>query len=77
MKDIVVTSRQTGSTQSERFLSNILYHLNNNKYISICGDIDTVSSLKYDCWKVDIESSNVDNYFVKRVQQKNETTPDE
>jgi len=77
VKDIVVTSRQNGSTQSERFLSNILYHLNNNKYISICGDIDTISSLGYDCWNVDIENSNVDNFFVKKIQQKNETTLDE
>jgi hypothetical protein len=77
VKDIVVTSRFDGSIQSERFLSNILYYLNNNKYISICGDIDTIGSLGYDCWTVDIENSQVNNYFIKKVQQKNESTRDE
>ena len=33
--------------------------------------------LGYDCWNVNIENNNLSNYFIKTVQQKNESTIDE
>jgi hypothetical protein len=76
VKDEILTTR-ADSCKSERYLSGILYYLNNYKYVSICGDIATPSILGYDCWNVDIENDNLTNYFIKRVQQKNEHTLDE
>ncbi len=76
-KDEVIISRSDGSEQSERYLSGILYYLNNYKYVSICGEIENTNILGYDCWKVDIENDSLSNFFVKRVQQKNENTKDE
>jgi len=73
----IITSRFGGSVQSERYLSGILYYLNNNKYISLCGDSSSPSILGYDCWKVDIENNNLPNFFIKTVQQKTENTIDE
>lgn len=66
-----------GSVQSERYLSGILYYLNNYKYESICGEIETPETLGYDCWTVDLVNDNLSNYFVKKVQQKTENTIDE
>lgn len=76
VKDEIITERFKGSIQSERYLSGICYYLNNNKYISLCKNACTIQILGYDCWKVDIENDILDNFFVKRVQQKNEKTKD-
>lgn len=72
VKDIVIVNRHE-SEASERYLSGILYYLNNHIMTSI-NNID--SSKKYDCWKVNLYDSFPGIYFVKRVQQKNERTID-
>lgn len=76
VKDLIITGRHQGSTQSERFLGPILYYLNNNQHYSICGDMMSPQICGYDCWTVNIQSDNISKFFVKRVQQKNETTVD-
>ena len=44
---------------------------------SIDGGIETKEILKYDCWTVDLINDEIEGrFFVKRVQQKNETTDD-
>jgi hypothetical protein len=76
VKDEIITERFNGSIQSERYLSAICYYLNNNNYVSLCGNAINPNTLGYDCWKVDIENDKLDNFFVKKVQQKNEKTKD-
>ena len=72
-KEIIITKR-VESECSERYLSGILYRLNNDKIYDIDGDID---KLNYDYWKVDSINDIVNHYFVKKVQRKNENTKDE
>jgi hypothetical protein len=77
VKDIIITQRWQ-SCCSERYLSGILYYLNNYRMISIDGDIETREILKYDCWTVDLINDPIpERYFVKKVQQKTEKTVDE
>jgi hypothetical protein len=66
------------SCDSERFLSGILYRLNNDRIDSIDGSIEP-ENLGYDCWTVDLVYQNIQpsRCFVKKVQQKNENTIDE
>lgn len=71
VRDIVITSRQKGSIQSERYLSGILYYLNNYKSVSLCGNF---INNDYDFLKIDIEKDSSKSYFVKRSQDKNENT---
>ncbi len=73
VKDELITERFNGSVQSERYLSGILYYLNNYKLYSIDGSIER-DILGYDCWTVDIEKDKIDRYFVKHIQQKTENT---
>ena len=79
VKDIVVLERfgHCGSVQTERYLSGIMYYLNNYKSQSICGNVKSPDILGYDCWNVDIENNSLPHYFVKEVQQKTEKTVDE
>ena len=75
VKDIIITVRRD-SCCSERYLSGILYYLNNNVMTSIDGDIE-IHNLKYDCWTVDLLKDNIkERFFMKKVQQKTENTPD-
>jgi hypothetical protein len=74
IKNLVITIRSE-SCSSERFLSAILYTLNNNKIEDIDGDIDDLIKY-YDCHKVNIINENIHRFFVKRAQQKNENTQD-
>ena len=74
VKDEKPSGRYKGSVQSERYLSAILYYLNNKRYISICGDASDKTKLGYDCWEVNIESNGLAHSFVKEVQQKHEKT---
>jgi hypothetical protein len=73
VKNEIITKRSQGSEQSERYLSAILYYLNNYKLDSIDGSIEQ-NILGYDCWKVNIETDNINRYFIKHIQQKNENT---
>lgn len=70
IKDIVIVNRRE-SEASERYLSGILYYLNNHIMTSINNIIPRE---KYDCWTVNLYDSFPGIYFVKRVQQKNEKT---
>jgi hypothetical protein len=73
VKDIIIVNRSQ-SEASERYLSGILYYLNNHIMTSI-NNIG--SSEKYDCWSVDLLNDSFPGiYFVKKVQQKNERTID-
>lgn len=72
VKDIVIINRNQ-SEASERYLSGVLYYLNNHIMSSI-NKID--SNKKYDCWKVNLYDSFPGIYFVKKIQQKNERTID-
>lgn len=68
VKDVVITTRYE-STCCERFLSPVLYRLNNN----IISEIDI--SCSYDIWTVNIYDDHPD-FFVKRYHQKTENTKD-
>ena len=74
--DLVLTNR-LDSEAGERYLSAILYKLNNDVVDSIDGEIVPCELLTYDCWKVDLIYDEVpDRFFVKSVQQKTENTPE-
>lgn len=76
-KDIIITIR-AHSCCSERYLSGIMYYLNNYVMTSIDGDIDSLDILKYNCWTVDLINDTIpERCFVKKVQQKTENTLDE
>jgi hypothetical protein len=73
-KDLTITTRYE-SMCSERFLSGILYFLNNSIITNINLDLNKdIDNLSYDCWKINLINGNVSEYFAKRVQQKNENT---
>ena len=67
---------RSDSTQSERYMGKILKMLNNNISYSIEKSIEGHT---YDCHSVEITSESLKNsgsYFVKRAQQKTESTRD-
>jgi hypothetical protein len=75
-RNILLTNR-LDSEAGERYLSAILYKLNNDIVDSIDGEIVPPELLTYDCWKVDLINDPVPNrFFVKSVQQKTERTPE-
>jgi hypothetical protein len=75
VKNIIITTRDD-SCSAERFLSGILYRLNNNKIEDIDGDMDDITKF-YDCWKVNPIHDDIKTvHFVKKVQQKTEKTVD-
>jgi hypothetical protein len=75
VKDIVITVRRE-SECSERYLSGMLFKLNDEIMTSIDGDIE-FHNLKYDCWTVNLIEDNIpERSFLKKVQQKNENTAD-
>lgn len=73
LKKIVITVRSQ-SCASERYLARILWELNDHKNYDIDGDRRDLHT-KYDCHSVNMYD-NVNSFFVKRAQQKNETTID-
>jgi len=75
IKDIVINIRRE-SECSERYLSGMLFKLNDEVMTSIDGDIE-FHNLKYDCWTVNLLEDNIpERAFVKKVQQKNDHTID-
>ena len=70
IKDIVIKERSE-SEASERYLARILYELNNHSNYDIDGDY---SSLKYDVFLCNFFDPNIDYYFIKYFQQKNNST---
>jgi len=71
---IVITTRHQ-SEGSERYLGRILLELNDgHPTIDIDGDIGELIK-KYDCWNV-TPRNEINSYFIKVVQQKNERTID-
>ena len=69
LKDIKVITR-VDSEDAERYISAVLYYLNDNKI----SDID--SYLRYSPWTDDPMHMKVDNYFMKKLQQKTQNTED-
>ena len=75
VKNVIVKER-IDCCYSERYMSGILYYLNNNKIEDIDGDIDVLMN-HYDCWTVNPVYDDIKTvYFIKKVQQKNEHTKD-
>jgi hypothetical protein len=75
VKNVLITTR-VDSSSGERFLSAILYRLNNNIIEDIDGDMDDISK-HYDIWNVNLLEDTIKTvYFVKRLQQKTERTVD-
>jgi hypothetical protein len=71
IKDVVITTK-IESIASERFLSGVLYHLNNRIIADIDGDIQYT---KYDAFNVNI-NDDIPSYFVKKIHGKDENTLD-
>lgn len=70
--DIIIKVR-IQSEYAERYLSAILYVLNDNKHYGLFD----VRYLNYDLLSVDLINNNSDYCFMKKFQQKNECTIDE
>jgi len=71
LSKIKITTRKQ-SEASERYLGRILWELNNKENYDIDGNI---KELNYYCHTVNIYDQ-INNFFVKKAQQKNETTKD-
>jgi hypothetical protein len=70
-KDIIIKERSE-SCCSERYLSGILYYLNNYIMTSIDGDIE-IENLKYDYWNCNPKEYDFnfkDRFFIKKIQHK-------
>lgn len=73
-KPIIIHNRWASSA-SERYLARMLWELNNFKNDSIDGDCRELSSNYYDPWRVN-PRENINSFFIKILQQKNENTVD-
>jgi len=74
IKNIIITVRHQ-SEASERYLGKILYELNDHRNFAIDGNDNTynVNGVVHDCHSIKI-NDDVDKYFCKIAQQKNERT---
>jgi hypothetical protein len=74
IKDIVITVRSQ-SEGSERYLGRLFLELNNGINFSIDGEVNTFISngIMYDCHSIN-GYADIDKYFCKISQQKNERT---
>jgi hypothetical protein len=74
IKDIVISTRHE-SEASERYLGRLLLEINNDINFSIDGNNNTffVNGIGYDCHHINIYEE-IDKYFCKISQQKNENT---
>ena len=71
VESINITTKSESEVH-ERYMSGILYYLNNYKI----DDIDHCNDNDYDFWTCDPINASASSYFVKRIQQKNENTID-
>ena len=75
VKDKVMTNKAQTCVY-ERYLSGILYYLNNYNYVSLCGETSSpdqltmLQELGYDCHNVDIIHDKISCYFAKTIQQR-------
>jgi hypothetical protein len=77
IKNIIHPTR-CDSYASERYMTRILYELNNHKSYSICGDTSNYSENLYYYLgpNKNLETMKSDCYFIKHAQTKDENTPD-
>ena len=68
----ITTTTRWHCAAGERYLSRILFELNGYRNTDIDGDVRNIG---YDSWTIDL-FADINTYFAKIVEQKNETTRD-
>ena len=68
---IITIKKRIESINGERYLSGILYYLNNNKHNSLCGNFIYND---YKCKNTNINDIESNSFFVKISQSKTELT---
>jgi hypothetical protein len=75
LTDDLIITQKSHSCDCERFLSAIMYKLNNYKNYTI-DNMYTEEEIKPHLWNIDIPNTESKYYFVKRLTAKNENTCD-